>query len=359
MSDTPTPEPETKAADLATAIGNAIIGRTAPAATAAVIEVLHEGGWVVPGVPPVNQVLADARQFSDELVLTKLVARVFRTLILGGLVIPETPQAMNWMRGYIDGDDRRHGPLGKPMVWPDSLPTVTQLLRDWGFQPTPTPVPYVSLRPGGPLTRSAPDPTAPDPAMVSPVPQGRESTMGGLLDETAGAIGVLAVDRMTAIRAMSAAFDRGATHLTPLGISYEACDALKIAAQFIDSAAGEGIELDGVDAMDIVNDLHGLITVDSPHPFHEDAAAFIEGRIRGTIPEFDKAAARAGGYGVFDPADRDWLWDCNVAAGTGEWGDKDRAGRWGYADAVEMVEALSTMPGVYLIVALAAEGEQG
>ena len=62
------------------------------------MDVLREGGWIMPGVPPVDQVLADARRFSDELVLTKLVARVFRTLILGGLVIPETPQAMNWMR---------------------------------------------------------------------------------------------------------------------------------------------------------------------------------------------------------------------------------------------------------------------
>jgi hypothetical protein len=231
MSDTPTPEPETQRADLSALLLRAIrdpgvvLGESRPPEqhlthfqNRAVMYELLEGGWIVPGVPPVNQVLADARQFSDELVLTKLVARIFRTLILGGLVIPETPQAMTWMRTYIDGDDRRHGPLGKPMVWPDALPTVTRLLRDWGFQPTPTVPPYVSLRPGGPLTRSAPDPTAPDPAMVAPVAKCRESSMGGLLDETAGAIGVLAVDRMTAIRAMSAAFDRGVTHfdVTPI-----------------------------------------------------------------------------------------------------------------------------------------------
>lgn len=218
MTDTPKPEPEAAAADLQTAISTAIMGRTATAGAAAVMDALREGGWVLPGVPPVQQVLADARQFSDELVLTKLVARVFRTLILGGLVIPETPQAMTWMRTYIDGDDRRHGPLGKPMVWPDSLPTVVQLLRDWGFQPTPTPIPYVSLRPGGPATRSAPDPTGPDPAMVKPVPTRRELVMGSLLDEIAGAALIMAVDRMTAIRAMSAAFDRGASHFDASGI---------------------------------------------------------------------------------------------------------------------------------------------
>ena len=226
----PTPEPETKAADLGALILTAIadpgsvIGmkpeesRVIDWQAAAVAHVLRDGGWIMAGVPPVRQVLADARQFSDELVLTKLVARIFRSLILGGLVIPETPQAMTWMRTYIDGDDRRHGPLGKPMVWPDSLPTVVQLLRDWGFQPTPTPIPYVSLRPGGPATRSAPDPTGPDPAMVKPVPTRRELQMGSLLDETAGAHQIMAVDRMTAIRAMSEAFDRGCTHfdVTPI-----------------------------------------------------------------------------------------------------------------------------------------------
>lgn len=221
MTDTPTPEPEAKAADLRQSL-LAVIDKgdhgDHAGTVAEIIEALQRDGWVLPGVPPVQQVLADARQFSDELVLTKLVARVFRTLILGGLVIPETPQAMTWMRTYIDGDDRRHGPLGKPMVWPDSLPTVVQLLRDWGFQPTPTPIPYVSLRPGGPATRSAPDPTGPDPAMVKPVPTRRELVMGSLLDETAGAPLIMAVDRMTAIRAMSAAFDRGCSHFdaTPI-----------------------------------------------------------------------------------------------------------------------------------------------
>jgi hypothetical protein len=221
MTDNPKPEPEAQALDLQSEIASTISGhgRTDGHREArAIMELLQEGGWVLPGVPPVNQVLADARQYSDELVLTKLVARVFRTLILGGLVIPETPQAMTWMRTYIDGDDRRHGPLGKPMVWPDSLPTVVQLLRDWGFQPTPTPIPYVSLRPGGPATRSAPDPTGPDPAMVKPVPTRRELVMGSLLDEIAGAALIMAVDRMTAIRAMSAAFDRGASHFDASGI---------------------------------------------------------------------------------------------------------------------------------------------
>lgn len=318
MND-PIPEPETKAADLLTALTVAIRDKPAPDGADAVMTVLVEGGWVLPGVPPVDQVLADARRFADELVLTKLVARIFRTLILGGLVIPETPQAMTWMRTYIDGDDRRHGPLGKPMVWPDSLPAVMQLLRDWGFQPTPTPIPYVSLRPGGPLTRSAPDPTAPDPAMVKPVAQARENTMGSLLDETAGAPGVLAVDRMTAIRAMSDAFDRGTSHFDSAPIQA----ALHQLRDHQRQASEDG----------------SLVTVS-----------------RQALDEVINHLAVDGGathlieFGVFDPTDGMWLWSCNRAEETGTWGDRKGAARWSYDDAVSMENAVSD--GECLIVAL-------
>lgn len=187
----------------------------------ALLSVLEKGGWIIPGVPPVTQVLADAKQYADELLLAKLVARFFRVLILGAVVIPETPQAMDWLRDYIDGNHKIHGPLGKPMIWPDRLPMVAQLLREWGFQPTPTQPPYVSPRPGGPLKMAQPaflDPQAPDPASIPPLPEPRAANMGALLDTFTSGVSCMALDRQTVLRAMSAAFDKGATHFdaTPI-----------------------------------------------------------------------------------------------------------------------------------------------
>lgn len=216
MNDTTTPvaAPEVQASELWTRIEQAISkstgGSVEECATNAVIAVLREDGWIKDGVPPVVQVLADARQFSDELVLTKLVARFFRVMILGGLIIPETPQAMDWLRDYIDGVHSVHGPLGKPMLWPGRLPAVCDLLRGWGFQPTPTNPQFVSLRPGGAMAPIAmPDPQAPDRASVQPLADFMAQLMGTLLDAHTGGLTVGAVDRGTALRAMAAAFAAG------------------------------------------------------------------------------------------------------------------------------------------------------
>lgn len=173
----------------------------------AVMKTLVDDGWIVPGVPPCRQVLADARQLHDEIVLTKLVARFFRVIILGAVIIPDTPAAMDWLRDYIDGTHTVHGPLGRPMLWPDRLPAVTALLRDWGFQPTPTQPPYVSMRPGGKmLDLEMPEPGAPDPRMVEPIDPDVEMRMGSLLDGITQGVTCQAVDRTTAIRAMVAAY---------------------------------------------------------------------------------------------------------------------------------------------------------
>jgi hypothetical protein len=186
-----------------------------------VVAVLTEGGWIMEGVPPVQQVLAQAEAYSDELILTKLVARFFRVMILGALIIPETPQAMDWLRDYIDGIHKVHGPLGKPMLWPGRLPAICSLLRDWGFQPTPTNPQFVSLRPGGAAFAKSvamPDPAAPDRDSVAPLDPRRALTMASLLDSFTDGVSCMALDRSTVLRAMSAAFDRGATHFdaTPI-----------------------------------------------------------------------------------------------------------------------------------------------
>ena len=98
-------------------------------------------------LPPVPQIVADARQFAEQWMLAELVARLFRRLILGGLVLPETPAAMDWLRDYIDGNLHGHGPLGRPMIWPEKLPGLCNLIRSFGFQPTPTVPQYVMRMP--------------------------------------------------------------------------------------------------------------------------------------------------------------------------------------------------------------------
>jgi hypothetical protein len=174
---------------------------------AAVIAVLIRDGWVIPGCPPAKQILSDARQLHEEVVLTKLVARFMRVMILGAVIIPETIATMNWLRDYIDGTHRAHGPLGRPMIWPDRLPTVQQMLREWGFQPTPTHPPYVSLRPGGqmaPLDIGL-EPDAPDPRSFPPIDDALELRLSSLLDSFTAGVTCSAVDRTTALRAMAAA----------------------------------------------------------------------------------------------------------------------------------------------------------
>jgi len=69
------------------------------------------------------------------------------------------------------------------------------------------------------------------------------------------------------------------------GIDKDALALLKKAATFLDSAAGAGLELDEIDAMDLVNGLHELVAFDSSNCFHEDAALFLDGKIAGTVPE--------------------------------------------------------------------------
>lgn len=205
---TPAPAPEALHADLAAKL-HLVFARhpvNPDALLVDVMTVLAEGGWIKDGVPPAVQVLADARSIYDEAVLAKLVVRFFRTMILGGLVVAETPQAMDWLKDYIDGAVRGHGPLGKPMIWPDRLPAISSLLRSFGFQPTPTNPPYVSPRPGGALLAAAlPDPETPDVRSIVPLADAEETALGLILDSLTAGVSVGAVPRSVALRAMARA----------------------------------------------------------------------------------------------------------------------------------------------------------
>lgn len=98
-------------------------------------------------LPPSPQVARDAQHFAERLILAELSTRLFRVLVLGNIILPDSPAAMDWLRDWIDGNLEGHGPMGSgPMIWPDRIPSVVSLLRQWGFQPTPTVPPYVARR---------------------------------------------------------------------------------------------------------------------------------------------------------------------------------------------------------------------
>lgn len=114
-------------------------------------------------LPPVTVVARDAQHFAERVLLSELACRLFRTLVLGNIIIAESPAAMDWLRDWIDGTLEGHGPMGSgPMLWPEKLPMVGTLLRQWGFQPTPSVPAYVMRKP----------PTA---GIVTVVEQGRPS----------------------------------------------------------------------------------------------------------------------------------------------------------------------------------------
>lgn len=134
--------------------------RTIDWQTEAVMNVLHGGGWVLHGTPPASRLLADAQHFAERVILAELAVRLFRVLVLGNVILEDTPKAMDWLRDWIDGNLEGHGPIGKPMIWPSLLPSVQVLLRQWGFMPTPTIPPYVTRNPeaknGQPVAASRP-----------------------------------------------------------------------------------------------------------------------------------------------------------------------------------------------------------
>lgn len=102
-------------------------------------------------LPPATQIAKDAQHFAERVILAELGVRLFRVLVLGNFVHADTPAAMDWLRDWVDGNLEGHGPMGSgPMIWPDRIPFVAALLRQWGFQPTPTVPPYVMRQPGGP-----------------------------------------------------------------------------------------------------------------------------------------------------------------------------------------------------------------
>jgi hypothetical protein len=93
-------------------------------------------GHYLPGAPPAQQILEDAKSFAERLTLTTLALRILNMLAWEAIQTPESKPARRWLDDYLEG--KNHGPVGHPMLWPARLPGLAHLLTEWGFQPTPT-----------------------------------------------------------------------------------------------------------------------------------------------------------------------------------------------------------------------------
>lgn len=146
MTDTPAPIIEARVDPLAVVYFQAMVPGAETdysigfnrAPTAAEIEAIRKA-------PSQELLLADLSRLAERCILDELCIRLFRVLILGNVVIPETPDAMTWLKDWIEGVN--HGPVGRPMVWPSRLPGICSLLTSWGFEPTPGIPPYVTRSP--------------------------------------------------------------------------------------------------------------------------------------------------------------------------------------------------------------------
>lgn len=107
----------------------------------AIMHLLNERGHYLPGCPPAAQILKDAEQFAGQFMLSMLCVRLLRMLNTR-IVTQETKPMERWLTDYIDG--KNHGPIGKPMFWPQNLPGLADQLRQWGYAPTETRPPFVA-----------------------------------------------------------------------------------------------------------------------------------------------------------------------------------------------------------------------
>lgn len=111
-----------------------------------ITDLLISLGVAVEGVPPARRLYTDAQTFAERTILAELVARLFRFYVLGSIILPDTPAAMDWLKSFLDGTNGQ-GPLGAgPMLWPRMIPSAVNVLTKLGFEPTPSEPPYVIRR---------------------------------------------------------------------------------------------------------------------------------------------------------------------------------------------------------------------
>lgn len=107
-----------------------------------IMQLLMDRGHYLPGAPPAQQILNDAKSFAERLTLSNLTVRIYSMLAWSNVQTPESKPARKWIEDYIDG--KNHGPIGHAMLWPHGMPGLAQMLRDWGYMPTPTKPQYVA-----------------------------------------------------------------------------------------------------------------------------------------------------------------------------------------------------------------------
>lgn len=151
MTETDAPATTPPLADEVRSLVIDAIGNTDEASGLAdqIMTLLNERGHYLPGMPPAATILADAKSFAERLVLSNLALRILNMLAWSTIETAETKPARRWIDDYLEG--RNHGPVGHPMLWPVKMPGMSHMLRDWGFEPTPTMPPFVA--------RSLPNPT--------------------------------------------------------------------------------------------------------------------------------------------------------------------------------------------------------
>jgi hypothetical protein len=81
-------------------------------------------------LPALPLMLADTQNFAARMEASELVVRLFRFYVLGNIVLPDTPAAMDWLKTYIDGG------LGGPLRWPGMIVSAVNLLTRWGYGPS-------------------------------------------------------------------------------------------------------------------------------------------------------------------------------------------------------------------------------
>lgn len=90
-------------------------------------------------------------QIADRSMRMEIALRLIHTHVMGEVISQESGALRDWLSDWIVGFQNvavTHGPVGGPMLWPASMPSVCRQLMMWGFHRTSGDIGYVALDPG-------------------------------------------------------------------------------------------------------------------------------------------------------------------------------------------------------------------
>lgn len=88
---------------------------------------------------------------NDRMMRMEIALRLIHEHVMGDVISQESGALRDWLGDWIVGFQNvavTHGPIGGPMLWPASMPTVCRQLLMWGFHRTSGDIGYVALDPG-------------------------------------------------------------------------------------------------------------------------------------------------------------------------------------------------------------------